>query len=331
MQTRVARPWIESPRGWYALATSAELVPGSVHSQTWFGRPLVLWRTASGVAVVAGAHCPHLGAHLGRGGRVEGENLHCPFHDFAFGPDGRCVSTPYGQGVPKARLGRLPVREQDGWVLAWWDPEAGEPTFAPEPQTDDGDWSALRTHRFELRTHPQDVVENSVDVGHLSVVHGYRNARCVAPLEVSGSQLRVTWAMDRDGSTLGVPGQDLEVEFAIVIDGLGVSRVEVHTPLLALRTRHWVMPVPIGDGRCELRIGVQARRGPLRGPLFPLRIIGRILAWDLVGRFLIRAFAGDVSQDIPIWEHKKHLHPPMLARGDGPIGRYRSWARQFHA
>ncbi len=42
-----------------------------------------------------------------------------------------------------------------------------------------------------------------------------------------------------------------------------------------------------------------------------------------------RAFVRDVMQDRRIWEHKVHLPRPRLAEGDGPIGRYRSWCRQF--
>ncbi|MFD4661130.1 Rieske 2Fe-2S domain-containing protein [Kitasatospora sp. NPDC058444] len=39
-----------------------------------------------------------MGAHLGFGGTVEGDTLVCPFHRFAFGADGSCVSDP--DGVP---------------------------------------------------------------------------------------------------------------------------------------------------------------------------------------------------------------------------------------
>ena len=35
-------------------------------------------------------------------------------------------------------------------------------------------------------------------------------------------------------------------------------------------------------------------------------------------------------QDRAIWENKIWLPVPALAEGDGPIGRYRQWARQFY-
>lgn len=41
-------------------------------------------------------------------------------------------------------------------------------------------------------------------------------------------------------------------------------------------------------------------------------------------------FVTDVGQDVPLWEHKRYLDAPALAVGDGPIGLYRRWARQFY-
>ena len=57
-------PFAPFPSGWYFIAESASLAPGDVVPMRWFGRDLVLYRTASGQAVVADAHCPHMGAHL---------------------------------------------------------------------------------------------------------------------------------------------------------------------------------------------------------------------------------------------------------------------------
>lgn len=37
-----------------------------------------------------------------------------------------------------------------------------------------------------------------------------------------------------------------------------------------------------------------------------------------------------MRQDVPIWEHKVHVNPPALAEGDGPIGKYRQWVKQFY-
>ena len=51
---------------------------------------------------------------------------------------------------------------------------------------------------------------------------------------------------------------------------------------------------------------------------------------QVIPRLLQREFEHDVGQDFAIWEHKRHMHRPALADGDGPIGPYRRWVRQFY-
>jgi hypothetical protein len=51
----------------------------------------------------------------------------------------------------------------------------------------------------------------------------------------------------------------------------------------------------------------------------------------VIGATATRAFLFDVRQDLPLWENKVFVSPPALAQGDGPIGKYRQWARQFYA
>ena len=103
-------PITRHPDGWFAVARSEELAPGAVEAVSFMGHEVVLVRTGSGEARVFDAHCVHLGAHLGHGGRMEGDTLVCPFHAWRFGPDGRCVGVPYASRVPaRAGLRSWPV------------------------------------------------------------------------------------------------------------------------------------------------------------------------------------------------------------------------------
>ena len=67
------RETLPIPRGWFAVAHSDEIAKGEVQKAHYFGQDLVVFRTESGKAGVFDAYCPHLGAHLGVGGKVEGE------------------------------------------------------------------------------------------------------------------------------------------------------------------------------------------------------------------------------------------------------------------
>ena len=121
------------PNGWFVVAMSDDLDPGEVRSLHYFGRDLVLYRTDDGEPRLVDAYCPHLGAHLGVGGKVEGDCIRCPFHGWTFdGDSGACVEIPYGGGerIPaKARVRAYPTIERGGAIWAWHHLTEGEPFF----------------------------------------------------------------------------------------------------------------------------------------------------------------------------------------------------------
>ena len=79
------------PNGWFAVGHSDQLARGQARSVHYLGRQMVVWRGEDGGVRAADAYCPHLGANLGRGGKVEGNTIRCPFHGWRFeGETGRC-------------------------------------------------------------------------------------------------------------------------------------------------------------------------------------------------------------------------------------------------
>lgn len=315
------------PDGWFAACFSHELAPGSLVSRTLFDRQLVLFRTSAGEAAVFDAHCPHMGAHFGHGGRVEGETLRCPFHGFSFATDGSCVATPYETKIPpKCRAGRWPVRERDGVVLVWHHHAGAEPSW-DIPAIDHEGWSAPRTRVWRLPTHPQETSENSVDIGHFTEVHGYSDVSVIEPLRTEGPYLTSTYAMTRRG-----PGPvATRTHFKVHVHGLGYSFVEAEVPDMDVHLRHWVMCTPSEGGLCELRTCSSIRPLERPGALHPaLLLLPRALATRVVARAAFDGFVHDVEQDFHIWSNKAYVDPPMLAQGDGPVGRYRKWCRQFY-
>jgi nitrite reductase/ring-hydroxylating ferredoxin subunit len=63
-------PFPRYPNGWFQVAYSKEIEPGTVHPLKYFGRDLVLFRTEAGDVNVLDAHCPHMGAPGGSTGRA---------------------------------------------------------------------------------------------------------------------------------------------------------------------------------------------------------------------------------------------------------------------
>jgi nitrite reductase/ring-hydroxylating ferredoxin subunit len=309
-------PFPGIPSGWYVVAASAEVPRGSVVPRRYFDRELAVMRSASGVVRVLDAFCPHMGAHLGRVGRVEGERLRCGFHGLRFDEQGACSATPSGAPPPRAaRLRFWEAREQNGWILAWFHPEGRPPTWQV-PALDDRGWNRPRVKRYAIATTPQETTENSVDFAHFTQLHGFVEGEITRSLALDGPLLTSRYrayrplvpALERAG---------LWIHYDVTAWGLGYSQVDVEIPAVGLDVRVWVLPVPVDDGHIELRLAASTRgRGPLG--LLTRRIAHHILC-------------GEVDQDLDVWNYKAYLEAPALTKDDGPIAEYRRWARQFYA
>ena len=309
-------PFSGIPSGWYVIAASDDLRPGDVVGRRYFGRDLVLYRTASGRVAAADATCPHMGAHL-EGGSVSGESLRCPFHGFEFDLDGACVRTPYGRGVPaRAQLRTWRVVEQNGLVLCWWDANDKPPEWSV-PVLDDEGWGSLGVHSYRIDSHPQETTENSIDYGHFTSVHNFPNADMTRPVETDGPHLQSGYAITATLGAFGLSRVRVRADFDVEVWGLGYSLVNLRVGAFGLRGRLFVLPVPIDEEHIELRLASRARH--------PIPGIGPLLR-----RVVHRQFRQEVEEDIPIWEKKTYLERPALAPGDGPVTEYRRWARQFY-
>lgn len=323
------------PRGWYVVAFSEEIAPKKLLVRKLAGREIVIFRTEGGDLAVVDPICPHMGAHVGIGGTVEGESIRCPFHGFRFDTKGTCVATGYGTKPPRTQMKTYRSCERHGVVLVWHDDSGCEPLWQI-PDLDTRGWSPLRTHTFRLRGHPQDTTENGVDIGHLKVVHGYEYVEQLTELKVDGPSLNVRYAMTRPVTLLGRRATTVSAEFEIHTHGLGYSFVEVEVKQAGIETRNFVFATPTGEGQLELRIALSLRslrETPTVHPL--LRAVSSALPQKLAEQILLdqtfRAYRHDVAQDLDIWDNKVFVPQPALAQGDGPIARYRKWATQFYA
>jgi hypothetical protein len=104
--------------------------------------------------------------------------------------------------------------------------------------------------------------------------------------------------------------------------------VDVKVPVFGIRARLWVLPTPIGGDRIALYLAASGSGGDDVHPV--LRVLPSRLRAALIGYGMALFFSQDARQDFAIWENKRYVHPPALADGDGPIGKYRSWAAQFY-
>ena len=329
MKSSVLPPF---PNGWYAVAFSEELLPSAIINKQFMGREVVLFRTANGKAALIDAYCPHLGAHFGHGGKIVEETIECPFHAFRFNTEGKCVQTGYGtRPSPTCTVGSYPLREWHGTLMVWFD-DQGRPPHWELPVLDTVGWTPMAWRKFELDCHPQETSENSVDLGHFSIVHKYQNVGVLEPMQTDGPRLWARYTFARKADFMFATNKTVRTEFTGNVYGLGCSYVETEIVQFNLITRQWVFAMPTTAGKMEMRIGMSMKfLGPLAKVHPLLAILPRKFAIRLIASRAIVAYAHDVKQDFDVWNNKVYVHPPSLAQGDGPIVQYRKWCRQFYS
>lgn len=312
-QPRAGRfPYPPYANGWFRVAYADEVARGEVRALRYFGRDLVLFRDETGEAHLFDAHCPHLGAHLGHGGRVEGRALRCPFHAWLWdGATGRCLEIPYAKKIPpKAEIRRWTLAERNGILFVHHHAEGAAPAWEiPRlPEVGSPEWTPCEVRRWTVRSRWLDMNENAVDQAHFRYVHGTASMPATEAT-VEGHVLRCR-------SRMKMPTPRGEIEGGIDTDDFGpafqVVRVRGAVETLMLNTA-----TPVDEETTDVSFAYSIRRTAgaeaLRG----------------VGAAMIRDLEKQMAQDIRIWEHKAYWERPVLCDGDGPFGVYRRWMRQF--
>ena len=322
---RAAQVIAPYPKGWFLIALAEEIATAEVRPLSYFGRDLVAYRSASGQVYVHDAHCPHLGAHLGHGGKVVGEGIRCPFHGWEWdGASGGCSRVPYADKIPpRAALRCWPVAEVSGLVLVYHDREGDPPSWQVPaiPHSDSPEWTAWRETRWTLRANIQDLNENDVDGAHMPVLHDFCVGLPEVTIEARGPQLDVSVLADIDLGTFGLSGT-VRAPILTTKYGLSLGYIEHHVPLspeITVGVRSLGSTVPIDAEHVDVRFFHSVQRRGIEG------------VDQMMEERYVASFTKALEADIPIWENKIYIPRPPLSEADGPIARYRKWAEQFYS
>lgn len=306
-------PFTSFPKSWFKVAYSDELKKGEVKAIKYFGRELVIFRGQDGQAHVTDAHCPHLGAHLGVQGRVEGNNIVCPFHGWKFSGNGDCVNIPYCQKIPaKARLSAWQTCEVNGVIFAYFDKDKGAPRFDLPVLEEYGSkgWTGYYKLHWVVRTHIQEIAENAVDLAHFAALHDYREIPKPSAISTLAHQLHVS--VD---ATRRILGQVTVSNLDITYHGMGCVIGRVNSPTVNLIA--FLTPTPIDDEHLNINMSVMFKK---KFPGFN---------WALA-RIILTTIKKEFDRDVAIWERKGYFERPVLCAADGPIMKVRRWANQFY-
>lgn len=306
-------PFPRYPTGWFQVAWADEIEPGAVKPLRFFGQDLVMFRTEAGVVHVLDAFCPHLGAHLGHGGKVMGDEIKCPFHAWKFNGAGECTEVPYAKKIPpKAQLECWPVNEVNGIIMVWHDIDKRAPLFdiPAQPEFSGSDeWSKPLRKHWKLRTHNQEMAENAVDTAHFKYLHGTVN-QPEAHVVADGPILKM-----ESPTTMTTPAGEVKGQIESISRGFGFA-TNRFTGLVETLLMGNVAPIDDEYVSVSFTFTVKKIKGA-----------------DIhkgVGRAFVAEISRQLEQDAPVWENKVFFERPVLCDGDGPFMKLRKWGRQFY-
>lgn len=225
---------VAGPPGWYHVAWSTELKPGDVRPLTVFGDEYVLYRSERGIPVMLSAFCPHLGAHLGYGGCVVGEDLRCPFHEWVWSPTGENVDIPYSDRPIKGRrLDVLDIHETGGMVLARSPVEGRVVSEVPDVAVlldgavDTASWAVRSWERraVDIRL----LAENLADPASVEYIYGHRGRASESAASPFNGRIEITHRW-QDGA-VKVVGLGLGLFVITSESGLVAPHVMAVTPV----------------------------------------------------------------------------------------------------
>jgi phenylpropionate dioxygenase-like ring-hydroxylating dioxygenase large terminal subunit len=302
------------PFGWFQVAFPDDLAPGDVTALRYWARDLVLWRDEAGEFHLQDAYCPHLGAHIGIGGTVSGNEVVCPFHGWKYDATGACTNIPYSQrGNKKAKLRTYPTVVRNGFVLAWYHPHDAPPQWEIPVIEEIGDpgWSDFYSSSYVIHTVPQEMSENGADPAHFRFVHGTDEVAEMESYDTDGP-CSVMLSKQSYVTPRGVTHGRIDV----YNHGPGFSKVWFSGIVDAINI---ATTTPIDEEKTQVRFN------------FVVRKFDDAKLTSTVANAFVKEINKQVQEDRPIWEHKSFIPTPALADTDGPIMQFRKWYSQFYA
>lgn len=305
---KTAAGWAQwATPGWYVVMCSADLPAGKAVEHRIGGKGLAVYRTASGKPVAIDLYCPHFGGNLAFG-KVVGEHIQCPFHNWSYDTTGACVNIPNCPKIPaKAKVQSYPVVERFGciWLFVgdhkYYDLPTAQSVFGGQVRY--GTVKDLGTIRVDCR----DVFENFLDVTHAKTIHGYdvknyqfhgmetstRTARFSGEVYIT-SKLKISIKSTLYGTGLFVAAMQGGLYRHPVFWMIGTQPVE------RLKTRVFLMSC--------------------------MRPNGKFVRDRLWAKWYSIAHYSGALADLPIWNNKTIQEQPVLCALDiGPIRKFRRY------
>jgi 3-ketosteroid 9alpha-monooxygenase subunit A len=315
-------------RGWHCLGLAEEFKDGKPHAITAFGTKLVVFQSSGGELHVLDGYCRHMGGDLTKG-TVKGDEIACPFHDWRWNGNGKCVSIPYAKRVPlRARTKSWLSMEENKQLFVWHDPQGKPPPrHVVIPRIDGvftGEWSNWSWDSVLIEgSNCREIIDNMVDMAHFFYIHYafptyFKN---VFEGHIATQYLDTKGRPDAGmASNYGGEENLLHSEASYFGPSYMINKLlnsyngfEIENVLINC---HY----PVTANSFMLQWGMSVKKLPG-------------VSDDQADK-LARKFAKGIGvgflQDVEIWRNKSRIDNPLLCDEDGPVYQLRRWYDQFY-
>lgn len=321
-------PFSMKPTGWFQIGWSGDVPVGTVKPLRYFGQDLVAFRGENGKLVVMNAHCHHLGAHLGYGGKVVNNAVVCPYHGWQWDGEGCNIHIPYQENTVNKRLVTWHTLEQHGCIFLWHDPTGSAPRWGlPHIFDSFRDYLDMNESEFypiypngtrvwpQEKVHPQITFENSVDSMHFRYVHDspLNPVLLEQDFRDNNSVFRTLFGFK------SVKNNEVTMTFDTRTSGVGCS---FNVFKGSYNYRVLFSATPVDDNCSDLfnTIWWPRRKGDDSNEM-PEDIQARIS----------REILTTVDQDLVVWRHQTYIDRPLLAAQDvQAFTALRRWQQSFY-
>jgi phenylpropionate dioxygenase-like ring-hydroxylating dioxygenase large terminal subunit len=322
VNNKVFNNWDVIAKGWYIALPSRQLDRGQVKSIDLCGQRVAVFRGEDGRVRAIDAYCPHMGTDLGIG-RVEGNNVRCFFHHWAFSGDGQCQDIPCQSTIPAlAQLQSYDTDEKYGFI--WIYPAVQAPDRVAEFDELKGQTvMSIADRSLERSCHHHICMMNGIDAQHLRTVH-HLNIDMTLDLQSAGNSIDFTLQGELPNTTRQekimrkILGDHYEYSMRYTDGCLGLltimKKVKFLPPLHMLYAY-----TPVELGRTQIQpIYITAQRPGISGWLTSQFL----LLCTRLAYYFLRGEDGQIYDNI-------RFRPQALLPIDRPIIEYMEYANQL--
>ncbi|XP_070136022.1 cholesterol 7-desaturase nvd [Drosophila bipectinata] len=318
------------PNGWYGIVESCRLNISEAIFISCLGEKLVVYRTQNNKVFIVNAYCPHLGANFGVGGRVDGDCIVCPFHQWSFrGSDGKCIKIPYSTSVPRsAKVKSWISQETNGIIFVWYHIDSTEKPWSFPMTISDNQFIYHGRNEFYVNCHIREIPENGADTIHFNSIHN----ECFMSGNITKSskffqychhKWNSSWMPSKNAKHLA----EIKLSHSLQIFGrfncfrMDISGLQIGPSYVTMEINSSIF----GTFRICQTIT----------PIEPLlqKVIHRFYGPRWLAPFMKIFICGEsimFQRDVTIWNHKDLLPNPILAKEDTAIKQFRMWYSQFY-